>query len=108
LPLCIAPLRWDSWAVQEIALLLLLSGSSLAACTQHCGLGRHKLGRWRDWLARHSETFKFWLRSRFPELGRIADYALFRRHVFDTLSLARAMALLDQEMTVPCPEVCGT
>jgi hypothetical protein len=38
----------------------------------------------------------------------MADYALFWRHVFDTLSLARAMAWLDQEMTVPCPEVRGT
>src|SRR5215216_2245020 len=27
LPLCVAPLRWYDWAVQQIALLLLLSGS---------------------------------------------------------------------------------
>jgi hypothetical protein len=108
LPLCIAPRRWYDWGVQQIALLLLLSGCSLAACTQQCGLGRHTLGRWRAWLSLHSETFKFWLCSRFPELGRIADHALFWRHVFDTLSLARAMAWLDQEITVPCPEVRGT
>jgi hypothetical protein len=104
----VAPRRWYDWAVQEIVLWLLLSGMSLAACARRCGLGRHTLGRWRDWLSRHSETFKFWLRSRFPALGRIADDALFWRHVFDTHSLARAMAWLDQEMTVPCPEVRGT
>lgn len=107
LPLCVAPRRWYDWAVQQIALLLLLSGSSLAACAEHCGLGRHTLGRWRAWLALHSETFKFWLCSRFPELGRIADHAPFWRHVFDTLSLARAMAWLNQEISVPCPGVSG-
>jgi len=101
LPLCIAPRRWYDWAVQQVVLMLLLSGSSLAGCCRCCGLERRTVRRWRDWLDRRGETFAFWLRSRFPELGRHAEHAAFWRHVLDSLSLAQAMAWVEREITVP-------
>jgi hypothetical protein len=48
-----------------------------------------------------SELFEFHLRARFAELGRAAGFGAFWRRVFATLGLARAMAILDHEISVP-------
>lgn len=101
LPLCIAPRRWYDWAVQQVVLALLLAGCSVHLCGRCTGRARRTVRRWRDWLGRRSETFTFFLRSRFAQLGRTADHASFWRNVLAGMSLAQAMAWLDAQLNVP-------
>lgn len=101
LPLCIAPRRWYNWAVQQQVLLLLLNGYSLHHCSRCNDLGRQTVRRWRDWLNARSESFMFFLRSRFPEWGRSVDQPSFWRLVLDSMPLAEVMAWLDREIDVP-------
>lgn len=97
LPECLSPRRWYDWTMQQMAILMLLSGCSLRDCGRQCGLDRHTIRRW--WLglqARHHE-FALFLRARFPELGRSGDFVGFWRHCLQTMSLSRAMAWLDHD-----------
>jgi transposase-like protein len=101
LPACIAPRRWYDWVVQQAVLLLLLGGGSLHHCARCSGRDRRTVRRWRDWLRERSEEFSFFLRSRLPELGRLAEFASFWRNVIEELSLQQAMAWLDRDLVVP-------
>lgn len=101
LPACIAPRRWYDWVVQQAVLLLLLGGGSLHHCARCSGRDRRTVRRWRDWLRERSEEFSFFLRSRWPELGRCVDFESFWRNVIDELSLQQAVAWLDRELVVP-------
>jgi hypothetical protein len=47
------------------------------------------------------EQFAFFLRSRWPELGRADDFASFWRHVIAELSLQQACVWLDRDLSVP-------
>jgi hypothetical protein len=100
LPMFMSARRWYCWAVQEVVLLLLLSGASLNGCCGSTGRAVRTVVRWRDWLKERGE-FAFFLRSRFPELGRVPDHGAFWRHVIDSMSLAQAMAWLDRDLVVP-------
>lgn len=101
LPLCIAPRRWYDWVMQQVVLVLLLAGCSVHHCCRSTCRARSTVRRWRDWLQSRSEEFCFYLRSRFPELGRHADRDAFWRHVIEGMSLATAMAWLDRDLVVP-------
>jgi hypothetical protein len=101
LPLCIAPRRWYDWAVQQVVVLSLLMGVSLHSCSRCTCLERRTVRRWRDWLDERSNTFTFFLRSRFPEWGRSADGASFWLAVLHHMSLADVMAWLDRDLIVP-------
>jgi transposase-like protein len=101
LPACIAPRRWYDWFVQQAVLLLLLGGCSLRHCAQCTGRARRTVRRWWTWLHDRGEQFAFWLRSRLPELGRLADFESFWRNVIEGLSLQQTMVLLDRELVVP-------
>ncbi|KVZ42219.1 DUF6431 domain-containing protein [Burkholderia ubonensis] len=95
LPLCICPLRWYGWALQQLVLTLILFGVSLRRVAAVVGVDRRTVRRWWCWLVRHSDDFAFVLRSRFPELGRAADTISFWRTCFALMPLSRAMAWLD-------------
>jgi hypothetical protein len=84
LPACIAPRRWYDWAVQQVVLMILLGGGVVHGCSRCAGRARRTMRRWRDWRDARGERFAFFLRSRFAELGRIADHASFWRHVLDS------------------------
>ena len=101
LPLCIAPRRWYDWAVQQVVLALLLAGCSLHRCCRCTCRARRTVRRWWDWLRDRGESFAFFLRSRFAQLGRSADHESFWRHVLHSMSLGQAMAWLDRELIVP-------
>ncbi len=101
LPQCITPRRWYDWSVQQGVLERLLKGFSLHACAGTDAPDRRTIGRWWQWLANASQRFEFHLRQRLPELGRAAGFGDFWRQVIQTMGLAAAMALLDQEMIVP-------
>jgi transposase-like protein len=100
LPECVAPRRWYGWAVQQLALLLLLAGSSLHRCAAWLGIDRRTARRWWQWLAGRGDEFAFRLRARFPELGRMADFRSFWAACLGRLSLAGAMAWLDRDGVV--------
>lgn len=101
LPACIAPRRWYDWLVQQAVLLLVLSGVSVHEASRASGRDRHTVRRWRDWLQGRSGQFAFFLRSRWPQLGRLSDHEAFWRNVIETVSLQQAMAWLDREVVVP-------
>lgn len=101
LPACMAPRRWYDWVVQQTVLMLVLSGMSLHGCARCSGFDRRTVRRWRDWLHERGEQFAFFLRSRWSELGRVADFDAFWRNVIDELSLQQAMTWLDRDLVVP-------
>jgi hypothetical protein len=95
LPECIAPRRWYDWAVQQAVLLGLLGGGSLHQAAWQGGVDRHTARRWWTGLKERGETFGFWLRSRFPEVGRAVDFAGFWRDCLAAMPLSEVMAWLD-------------
>ncbi len=101
LPLCIAPRRWHDWSVQHAALYCLMCGQSLHGACRHACLDRRTVRRWRDWLCCRSETFVFFLRSRFPALGRNADQNAFWKNTLLDRPLGCVMAWLDRDLVVP-------
>ena len=101
LPLCIAPRRWHDWSVQQGALDGLVNGFSRHQCARVGAPDRRTISRWWHWLQECGQTFEFHLRGRLPELGRVGGFGDFWRQVFNSMGLAAAMALLDQEMIVP-------
>jgi hypothetical protein len=102
LPLCIAPRRWFDWVVQQLVLLLLLTGASLRASARQAGVDRRTARRWRHWLeAAQGNRFVFHLRSHWPHLGATDDGPPFWRAVFTGPGLPLAMAHLDRLLTVP-------
>jgi transposase-like protein len=101
LPLCIAPRRWSDWTVQQSVLIQLLNGFSRRECARGAAPSRHTVARWWDWLQARTAHFEFHLRARDPEFGRVAGFTAFWAGVFESLGLARAMAILDQAMIVP-------
>jgi transposase-like protein len=100
LPECIAPRRWYDWAIQQVVLLWLLGGGSLHQAAAQVGVDRHTVRRWWRWLKQRSETFGFWLRSRFPDLGRAADFARFWQGCLAAMPLSTLMVWLDWEGVV--------
>ena len=80
LPECIAPRRWYDWAIQQIVIVMLLSGCSLCWCSRQCGLDRRTIRRWWAWLNERGQAFEWMLRSRFPELGRAVNFEAFWQH----------------------------
>ncbi len=101
LPACIAPRRWFDWVMQAFVLLMLLGGNSVRHCSQCSCRACSTVRRWRDWLSARGDTFTFWLRSRFPELGRHPEQASLWREVMQNMTLMRAMAWCDCHTDVP-------
>ena len=100
LPECIAPRRWYLWSVQQEVLSHRV-GAAPAGSGEHGQPAARSIGRWWRWLRDRGALFAFHLRVRFPELGRASEFCDFWRQVFSSLGLPRAMAWLDQEISVP-------
>ena len=101
LPACIAPRRWFDWVMQQLVLLMLLAGNSVRQCSDCSRRACSTVRRWRDWLGARGDTFTFWLRSRFPELGRHSNHDSFWQHVMQSMTLMQAMAWCDCHTDVP-------
>ena len=100
LPACIAPRRWYPWLVQQAALVVRLSGSSLRQAVQMSRPARHTIRRWWRWLEDRFSRYSLHLRSHFPALGRCASPTAFWLTCFGRMSLADAMAWLDRDGVV--------
>ena len=102
LPSCIPPRRWYGWLLQQQVLQSLLTVYSLRGCGIVHGLCRSTVRRWWNWLASRTPTFEFFLRSRYPELGRTIDSPSFWRACLGSMPLSEIMACLDNDgVTVP-------
>jgi hypothetical protein len=97
LPECIPPRRWYSWLFQQQVLKSLLTGGSLHRSSVTHDLCRNTVRRWWRWLALSTPTFEFFLKSRYPELGRSADWQSFWLTCLSAMSLSCAMADLDHD-----------
>ena len=101
LPGFLSPRRWYAWAVQQVALLCVLLGSSLRQGAARSGVARSTVRRWQTAWWERSPVFAFHLRTRFPDLGRTVDSTAFWCACLDQISLAAAMTWLDREVDVP-------
>ncbi len=81
--------------MQQVVVLWLLAGGSVQQAALRGGVARHTVRRWWVWLKARSETFSFWLRSRFRELGRTVDFSGFWQGGLAAMPLSQAMAWLD-------------
>lgn len=97
LPSCIAPRRWYSWLLQQQALQSLLTVYSFRGCSALLGIGRSAVRRWWNWLSSSTSTFEFFLRSRYPELGRTSDWQSFWRACLSAMPLSCVMADIDHD-----------
>jgi hypothetical protein len=88
--------------LQQQALQSLLTVYSFHGCSALLGIGRSTVRRWWNWLASSTPTFEFFLRSRYPELGRTTDWQSFWRVCLSNTPLSCVMAGLDHDgVTVP-------
>lgn len=73
LPECLPPRRWYQWSIQQMLLCCLLAGCSIRYASSLIGVGRSTGRRWWNWLKGQSDRFAFYLKDRFPNLGRTSD-----------------------------------
>ena len=96
LPEAIPPRRWYLWDVQQLALCLLLGGTSLNDLARQLQPCRQTLKRWWQRLRDRFDLQASTLRSHFAELGRWPGFAAFWSHCLDTMPLSGAMLCLYQ------------
>ena len=101
LPQCIAPRRWYNWLLQQISVRAVIDDSAPSASPPGPLPARRTVGRWWRSLQMRTPQFRFYLSSRYPELGRFVLDTDFWRAVFAGSGLSAAMTLLDQEIGVP-------
>jgi len=71
----------------------LLLGGSAQAAEKQVKPSRHTIKRWVAWLISQFKLYKDALCTHFPELGLFTELIEFWKHVFDKLSLSKAMYL---------------
>ena len=86
--------------MQQIVLMLILTGCSVQGCANFSGRARSTVRRWSCWLSERGNLFAFHLRSRFAELGRRPQGAFWHQLLPD-MGLMSAMSWLDRDLTVP-------
>jgi len=93
LPECIPKHRWYLWSVQEVILLLFVSGSSIYKISKYSQPSRHTISRWisrfKDAFLVHRDT----LISVKNNLCQYVTFSTFWRACFGMMSLSEAMRL---------------
>jgi transposase len=98
LPKFISPRRWYVWAVQQAALLLIISGCSSTYTAKQLNLVINTCRRWIKNLKHKLLLHAFHLRSRFPELGRNdGSFIAFWSACLKQMSLAKAMYFIHRD-----------
>jgi len=93
LPECISPHRWYLWEIQQIALIMILSGHSINAIAKQIMPARRTIARW---VARFQNQFRIHknaLCNHIADLGRATGFNDFWTLCLNTMSLAKAMRL---------------
>ena len=97
LPECLPPRRWYQWVVQQALLTARLMGESLRKAAGRITVARQTGRRWWGWLQAKSDQFAFYLKDRFPDLGRTVDLSDFWGRFLADHSLSSAMVMIDQQ-----------
>ena len=93
LPECIPPRRWYLWEVQQVALLLFLTGKSVYAAAKEAGPSQQTIKRWLDHFRKRFKYHRDVLCNQFVELGRAVGWASFWQATLRKISLSSAMRL---------------
>jgi transposase-like protein len=93
LPECIPPHRWYLWEVQQLALLLWLTGKSFYAVAKKTVPSRQTIKRWADRLQEQFHLHKDALCNLFVDLGRTPGFADFWSTCLNKIPLSSAMRL---------------
>ncbi|VAX11761.1 hypothetical protein MNBD_GAMMA26-83 [hydrothermal vent metagenome] len=95
LPGCLSLRRHYWWKSQQEVLQSLIAGKSIYQVEQEQTPCRHTIRRWWRRLEVCFDKQALYLRSRFPALGRTADWKGFWALCFNSMSLAAVMGWLD-------------
>jgi transposase-like protein len=93
LPECIPPRRWYLWEVQQVALLLILSGKSFYAAAKEIIPSRYTIARWTTRFKEQLHLHKDVLCNHFVELGRVVGFTDFWQACLKQIPLSSAMRL---------------
>jgi transposase-like protein len=93
LPECLPPRRWYLWEIQQMALMLLLTGKSLRAIAQEIVPSRRTIGRWAIRFKEQFLLHKNTLCNHIIDLGRTTGFTDFWQACLGQISLAQAMRL---------------
>lgn len=93
LPECLPPHRWYLWEVQQLALMLVLAGTSLCAAAKEIAPSRCTIGRWVSRFKEQLHLHKDVLCGHFIDLGQHVGFGAFWQACQDKISLAQAMRL---------------
>lgn len=91
LPECISPRRWYLWCIQQAAMVLVLTGKSIAAVTREIAPSRHTINRWMERLKERFRLHKDVLCQHITDLGRTDNFAEFWSACFSETPLSQAM-----------------
>lgn len=93
LPECISPRRWYLWELQQVILLLCLSGVSAYAVAKDQLPSYKTIKRWLDRFSEQFRLHKDALCTHFAVLGRASNMTEFWQMALQTISLGKAMRL---------------
>ena len=96
LPCCLSPRRQYWWKTQQAVFEGLLMGASIRELARGMWPSRRTIRRWWKALQARFDEYSFYLRSRFPHLGRAVSGEAFWSNCFEQMGLAMVMSQLDQ------------
>lgn len=108
LPEFIPPRRWYHWAIQQMALSLLLLGHSVLSVWARlfdrapCGPSPSTLQRWRQALKARYPRHRLALCSALPTLGYTSGFTDFWQACLQKLPLSSAMVIIHRS-AIPIP-----
>jgi len=93
LPECISPQRWYLWEIQQMALMLCLTGSSICTVSKKILPSRQTISRWIKHFKEQFRAHKDVLTNHVIALGHTDNMADFWPAVFEIMCLGKAMRL---------------
>lgn len=100
LPECIPPHRHYIWTEQQATIEPVLQGASYRQVSEIRKPSRWTISRWMGRLVEQAKVHLDTFRARFPELGRINDFATSWLYLLAQRSLAQLMRFLHQANVV--------
>jgi hypothetical protein len=100
LPECIPPLRWYLWIIQQTAMQLFFSGTSLNEISQQIKPSRWTISRWIKRLQEKFQEHAMNLKSKWSWLGYYTSLKDFWTATFTKMTLSHAMLFLNNHQVV--------
>lgn len=93
LPECIPPRRWYLWEIQQVVLVLFLSGKSRCSIAKQTIPSRHTIARWARRFVEQYRLYKDVLCTQIIDLGRLTGITDFWSACFEQMTLGSAMRI---------------